>query len=261
MILELKNITLSFTGGKDTFRILNKLNFSVEEGKITALVGGNGTGKTTLFNIISGFQRDYSGEILFKGENINKHSPDSIARKGIGRLFQGKPLLSDLTLLENMKLASGDCSGEYPFSYLLNRKKVDRKELEKERQVKDILARLFGENNKYLEMLHHKGSDFSYGEQRLIALARLFMSDYSLLLLDEPTAGVNPVLIESIQNIIRMMVTEGKTTVFLIEHNMPFVKGVADRCAYLSDGVIQYSGATDEVLNNQKVKNSYLGII
>jgi ABC-type branched-subunit amino acid transport system ATPase component len=261
MILELKNISLSFTGGKDTFRILNGLNFSVEENKITALIGGNGAGKTTLFNIISGFQKDYSGEVFFKGENISKHSPDSIARKGIGRLFQGKPLLPDLTLLENMKLASFDCSGEYPFSYLLNRKKIDRKEQEKEQQAVEILIRLFGENNKYLDMLHHKGSDFSYGEQRLLSLARLFMGNYSLLLLDEPTAGVNPVFIEAIQNIISQMVADGKTTVLLIEHNMPFVSGVADRCAFLSDGIIQYSGTCAEILNNQEVKNSYLGVL
>ena len=261
MILELKNITLSFTGGKDTFRILNELNLCVEEGKITALVGGNGSGKTTLFNIISGFQQGYGGEIIFRGENINKHSPDSIARRGIGRLFQGKLLLPDLTLLENMKLASGDCAGEFPFSGLLNRKKIDRKEKEKEQQVIEILIRLFGENNKYLEMLHYNGSDFSYGEQRLLSLARLFMGNYTLLLLDEPTASVNPIFFEAIQNIIYQMVADGKTTILLIEHNMPFVGEMADSCAYLFNGVIRHSGITADVLNNNEVINSYLGVL
>jgi len=261
MILELKNIALSFTGGKDTFKILNGLNFCVEEGKVTALIGGNGAGKTTLFNIISGFQKDFSGEILFKGENLRNYSPDAIARKGIGRLFQGKPLLPDLSLLENMKLASNDCSGESPLSYLFSRKKIDRKEREKELQAIGILNRLFGENNKYVTMLHHKGSEFSYGEQRLIALARLFMGNYSLLLLDEPTAGVNPVYIDTIKRIIRQMVVDGKTTVLLIEHNMPFVNGIADYCSYLSDGIIQCEGVADDVLANQDVKNSYLGIV
>jgi len=261
MILELKNITLSFTRGNDAFRILNGLNFSVEEGKVTALIGGNGAGKTTLFNIISGFQKDYGGDILFKGKNICKHSPDIIARKGIGRLFQGKPLLSDLTLLENMKLASTDCSGEYPFAYLLNRKKIDQKEQEKEQQTIEIFIRLFGENNKYLAMLHCNGSEFSYGEQRLMSLARLFMGDYSLLLLDEPTAGVNPVFIEAIQSIIKKMVTDEKKTVLLIEHNIPFVSGIADKCAFLSEGVIKHFGATSDIINNREVKNSYLGIL
>ena len=260
MILELKDITLSFTRGKDSFKILNELNFSLEENKITALIGGNGAGKTTLFNIISGFQQGYSGKILFKGEDISNHSPDHIARSGIGRLFQGKPLLPDLTLLENMKLASGDSSGEYPFSYLLNRKKIERKEQEKNQQAIEILIRLFGENNKYLEMLHHKGSEFSYGEQRLISLARLFMGNYSLLLLDEPTAGVNPVLIETIKHIIKQMVNSGKMTVFLIEHNMQFLDGIADQCAYLSNGEILCEGKTVEILKNQCVKDTYMGL-
>jgi ABC-type branched-subunit amino acid transport system ATPase component len=260
MMLELKDITLSFGGGKDTFRILNGLNFGIEEGKITALIGGNGAGKTTLFNILSGFQKGYDGEIFFKGRAIHHCAPDAIARKGIGRLFQGKPLLPDLTLLENMKMASGDRSGELPFSGLFRRKKIEQREKEKEQQTVEILIRLFGENNKYLEMLHYKGSDFSYGEQRILSLARLFMGDYSLLLLDEPTAGVNPVLIETIRQIILKMTADGKTTVLLIEHNMPFVSGIADRCAYLSDGTIACFGETDEVLNNQNVKNSYLGL-
>ena len=260
MILELKNITLSFTGGKDTFKILNGLDFCVEENKITAIIGGNGAGKTTLFNIISGFQQDYSGEIIFKGKKINKHSPDGIARRGIGRLFQGKPLLPDLTLLENMKLASCDYSGEYPFSYLFNRKKIDSIEQKKEQQAIEILIRLFGENNKYLGMLHNKGSDFSYGEQRLLSLARLFMGNYSLLLLDEPTAGVNPVLIDTIKHIIKQMVASGGMTVLLIEHNMQFLNGLADECAYLSDGGIFCQGETTEILNNKCVKDSYLGL-
>jgi ABC-type branched-subunit amino acid transport system ATPase component len=192
---------------------------------------------------------------------INKCSSDAIARKGIGRLFQGKPLLPDLSLLENMKLASNDCSGESPFSYLIHKKRIDRKEKEKEAQTVEILVRLFGENNKYLDMLHCKGSDFSYGEQRLISLARLFMGNYSLLLLDEPTAGVNPVYIDTIKQIIRQMIANGKTTVLLIEHNMLFVNGIADYCAYLSDGIIQCEGIANDVLTNRDVKNSYLGIV
>jgi ABC-type branched-subunit amino acid transport system ATPase component len=261
MILELKNISLSFTGGRDSFKILNELNFNVKKGKITALVGGNGAGKTTLFNVISGFQKDYKGEILFRGESIGKCSPDAIARKGIGRLFQGKPLFPDLTLLENMKLASTDVSGELPFSYLVNRKKIDEKEREKDKQAIEILNRLFGENNKYVKMLHCTGTEFSYGEQRLISLARLFIGNYSLLLLDEPTAGVNPVYIDTIKQIIQQMVSVNNVTVLLIEHNMPFVNGIADYCAYISDGSIRYQGTADEVLNNQEVKNSYLGMV
>ena len=261
MILTLKDITLSFSGGKDSFRILDGVNFSVEKGKITALIGGNGSGKTTLFNIISGFQKGYKGNIIFEGKTLHSITPAHIAQKGIGRLFQGKPLFQDLTLLDNIKLASLDSSGETPFAYLVNRKKIDKREQEKEQQAVDILNRLFGVDNKYVKMLHCLGSEFSYGEQRLISLARLFMGNYSLLLLDEPTSGVNPVYISTIKQIIREMVADGKTTVLLIEHNMLFVGDIADRCAFLSDGRIQHHGTPHEVLGNQEVKNSYLGIV
>ncbi|MDR2027826.1 MAG: ATP-binding cassette domain-containing protein [Prevotellaceae bacterium] len=261
MILELQNITLNFSGSKDSFRILDGLNFSVEKGRITALIGGNGSGKTTLFNIISGFQEGFTGNILFNGKPLHALSPAKIAQRGIGRLFQGKPLFQDLNLLDNMKLASGDSSGESPFSYLINRKKIDAGEQEKERQAIDILNSLFGADNKYTKMLHNMGSEFSYGEQRLISLARLFMGNYSLLLLDEPTAGVNPVYINTIRQIILRMIADGKTTVLLIEHNMPFVRDIADRCAYLADGRIQHQGTPCEVLDNREVKNSYLGIL
>jgi ABC-type branched-subunit amino acid transport system ATPase component len=260
MILELKNISLSFTGGKDSFKILNGLNLDVPKGKITALVGGNGSGKTTLFNVICGFQKGFQGDIIFNKEKINRLSSDQIARKGIGRLFQGKLLVQDLTLLENMLLASNDNSGEMPFTYLFRKKKINKKEKEKEQKAIDILNRLFGERNKYIEMLHHKGSAFSYGEQRLISLARLFMGNYSLLLLDEPTAGVNPVYIDTIKNIISQMIADGNTTVLLIEHNMPFIDGTAHHCAFIDDGIIRFRGTAEEVLGNQEVKNSYLGL-
>jgi len=261
MILTLKDIKLSFTSAKDSFKILNGVNFTVEKNKITALIGSNGSGKTSLFNVISGFQKGYTGKVIFEKEPLHSLSPAQIAQKGIGRLFQGKPLCQDLSLLDNMKLASNDTLGEVPFSYLISRKKIDKREQEKEQQAIDILNRLFGTDNKYVEMLHCMGSDFSHGEQRIISLARLFMGNYSLLLLDEPTSGVNPVYISTIKQIIRQMVADGKTTVLLIEHNMPFVGDIADRCAFLSDGRIQYQGTPQEVLSNQEVKNSYLGII
>ena len=259
-ILELKDISLSFTGGRDTFKILNELNMQVEPGKITALIGGNGVGKTTLFNIISGFKHGFRGEVRFNGRTITKLPPHRISRFGIGRLFQGKPLLPDLTLLENMKLAASDTSGEFPFSCLFRKKKLENEEKEKEAKVGKILNRLFGEGNKYVQMLNDRGAEFSYGEQRLLSLAGLFMGNFSLLLLDEPTAGVNPVYVETIRKIIRMMVSEEKKTVLLIEHNMQFVSGIADTCVFLEGGRITVQGETEAVLNNQSVRNSYLGV-
>ena len=116
MILELKNIRLSFSNArKEVFHLLRGVNLGIEEGKVTALVGGKGTGKTTLFNIISGFQGDYTGEVLFQGEKISGSPSHQVAQLGIGRLFQGRQLMGDLTLMENMLIASSDHTGENPF--------------------------------------------------------------------------------------------------------------------------------------------------
>ena len=259
-ILELKDIRLSFTNAhNETFDLLHGVNLDVEKGKITALVGGNGTGKTTLFNIISGFKKDYRGDVFFEGKNLNRLPAHKISLLGIGRLFQGGQLLSGLTLMENLKIASNDTTGESPFSLFSRPLATRAVEVEREQQTKVVLKRLFGTENKYLTMLDHEASAFSYGEQRLLSLARLLMGNDRLLLLDEPTSGVNPVYIETIANIIRQMVAEG-ITVLLIEHNMQFVRQVADVCAYLDDGKITKVGPTDKVLNDQQVRNSYLGI-
>ena len=261
MILEIKDIKLSFTDArKETFKLLNGVNLNVQEGKITALVGGNGTGKTTLFNIISGFEKGYTGDIIFEGHNLNRIPPHRISLMGIGRLFQGGQLLEGLSLMENMKVASDDRAGELPFSSLLHPSRVKASEASKEQQARGILTKIFGADGKYLRMLQDEASAFSYGEQRLLSLARLLMGGDRLLLLDEPTSGVNPVYIATIEKIIRDMVEKEGITVLLIEHNMQFVRKIADTCAYLDEGVITKVGPTAEVLDDKSVRNSYLGL-
>ena len=223
---------MSFTNAQnETFQLLRGVNLAVEKGKITALVGGNGTGKTTLFNIISGFEKDYAGDVIFEDTNFNKIPAHRISLMGIGRLFQDGQLLPGLTFMENMKMASDDKTGEWPFSSLIHPKRWKETETRKEQQAKDILKRIFGEDCKYLNMLNDDASAFSY----------------------------NPVYIDTIEKIIRAMVVEG-LTVLLIEHNMHFVRKVADICAYLDDGIIEKIGSTAEVLDDKNVRNSYLGL-
>lgn len=251
---------MSFTNDQnESFELLRGVNLTVEEGKVTALVGGNGTGKTTLFNIISGFEKDYTGDVIFEDTNFNKIPAHRISLMGIGRLFQDGQLLSGLTLMENMKMASDNKAGEQPFSSLLHPKRYKEAEIRKELQAKDIIKRIFGEDCKYLNMLNDDASAFSYGEQRLLSLARLLMGGDRLLLLDEPTSGVNPVYIDTIEHIIREMAAEG-LTILLIEHNMHFVRKVANTCAYLDDGIIAKVGPTNEVLDDRSVRNSYMGL-
>lgn len=261
MLLEVKNIVLSFTNAhNETFNLLNGVNLQVEAGKITALVGGNGAGKTTLFNIISGFEKNYSGDVIMEGRNLNRIPPHKISLMGVGRLFQGGQLLSGLTLMENMKIASDETVGESPVS-LFSRPLATRAfEMEREHKALAVLEQFFGPDNKYLSMVHNEASSFSYGEQRLLSLVRLLMGNDRLLLLDEPTSGVNPVYIDTIEKIIKAMVEKEGITVLLIEHNMQFVRKVADTCAYLDEGVISKVGPTAEVLDDKSVRNSYLGL-
>lgn len=225
-----------------------------------ALVGGNGVGKTTLFNIVSGIQKDFKGTVEFEGKDISKLPTHAVSNLGIGRLFQGRQLMDELTLLENFKMASDDTTGEFPFSYLFLSKRIRQKEQEKEQLARQILSNTFGSDCKYLGMLNEKGGEFSYGEQRMLAIARLLMGKNKLLLLDEPTSGVNPVYNKQFERIIRDLVEKQKLTVLLIEHNMHFVQKVADRCAFLADGKIINVGETEDVLADKFVRNSYLGL-
>lgn len=261
MILEVRDIQMSYANArKEVFNLLNGVNMAVEEGKVTALIGGNGAGKTTLFNIISGFEKGFKGQVILEGHDITKQPAHKISLMGLGRLFQGRQLMDDLTLMENMKIASDDTTGENPFEGLFCRKKVAKSEIAKEQQAIGILKKVFGEDNKYLGMLDHKASELSYGEQRLIAMARLLMGNDRLLLLDEPTSGVNPKYIDIFRNIIRDMVEKEGQTVLLIEHNMSFVRSVADYCHYLADGEIIKSGLTQFVLNDPVIRKDYLGL-
>lgn len=261
MILEVRDIRMSYSNArKEVFNLLNGLNMSVEEGKVTALIGGNGTGKTTLFNIISGFEKGFKGQVFLEGNDITKLPAHRISLMGLGRLFQGRQLMDDLTLMENMKIASDDTTGENPFEGLFCRKKVAKSEAAKEQQAIGILKKVFGESNKYLGMLDHKACELSYGEQRLIAMARLMMGNDRLFLLDEPTSGVNPKYIDTFRSIVRDMVEKEGLTVLLIEHNMSFVRSVADYCNYLADGRIIKSGSAQYVLDDSVIRKDYLGL-
>ena len=245
---------------QEVFNLLNCVDMAVEEGKVTALIGGNGAGKTTLFNIISGFEKGFKGQVVLEGNDITKLSAHRISLMGLGRLFQGRQLMDDLTLMENMKIASDNTMGESPLDCFVRSKKVAASETAKEQQAIDILNRVFGEGNKYIGMLDHKASELSYGEQRLIAMARLLMGNDRLLLLDEPTSGVNPKYINTFRSIILDMVEKEGQTILLIEHNMSFVRNVAHQCHYLADGKIIKSGATGDILDDPVIRKDYLGL-
>ena len=166
--------------------------------------------------------------------------------------------MEDLTLLENLMIADDDLTGENPMDVFFRPRRVSTREAERKRKAVEVLTRVFGEGNTYLDRLDWRASEFSYGEQRLIALARLLMmGNVRLLLLDEPTSGVNPQYIDAIARLIRDMASREGLSVLVIEHNLEFVRETADCCHYLSDGVFLKSGNPADVLNAPEVLRDY----
>lgn len=272
-ILNIESIRKSFVRniinvrGKDEdekYYILDDIDLILPKGKVTALIGGNGTGKTTLFNIISGFYKPDEGKITFKpnGKEIELTGLEAyrIARLGIGRMFQDNHIFQNMTVLENMLIADSNFFGELPFQSIIFNRKNNSIEKQRREKAETIFIDLFGNDNPFLKMKNDKAKNLSYGQQRLLGLARLLMGDYKLLLLDEPTSGVNPVVVEKIKEIIKYFVEQKQMSVFLIEHNMKFVLDVADFCHFMSKGIIATGGTPEDIIGNPEVRKTYLGI-
>ena len=270
-ILTIQALTKSFSrkimnsdGGEDDeqYWIIKDLFLNVPRGKVIALIGGNGAGKTTLFNIISGFVKPNSGSIIFKGDGCEsellKMQPHLIAQMGLGRMFQDNHIFPEMSVLDNMLIANSLNSSENPVSALLFKKRLKRDEIKRTEKTSQVFDTLFGKGNPFWEKRSVPAGTLSYGQQRLLGLARLFMREYQLLLLDEPSSGVNPEVIEQIKILIRRF-TEQNKTVLLIEHNLNVVQDIADFCCYMDQGRITLMGTPADVIGNEDVRKSYVG--
>jgi len=249
ILLETIDLSKSFFG----LKALDKVNLRVYRGEIVGLIGPNGAGKTTLFNCITGLIPPTSGKILFKGEDITGLPSHKIALKGITRTFQLIRLFRKLTVMENLLLAVQMFQGESILGSILNTPSVKKMESEAEEKANEILELLNLERlkNEYAQNL-------SYGQQKLLEIGMALMPNPDLVMLDEPTAAVNPTLINDIKDRIRQLNKMGQTF-FIIEHNMDVVMDLCKRIIVLSYGKKIAEGSPEEIKNNERVIEAYFG--
>jgi len=248
--LELIDVSKSFDG----LKAVDQVSIGLQKGKITALIGPNGAGKTTIFNLISGFIKPDSGQILYRGQNMVGLSPWEIASLGIGRLFQDVRVFSRLTVLDNVLAAFKGQKGEKVMVAILGRGKVLSEEARNKEKALELL-RFVGLAEKASDL----AENLSYGQQKLLSIARLLAAEADVLLLDEPTAGVNPAMIGQILKVARTLAEQGKTVV-IIEHNMNVVVEVADWVYFMDDGQIVSFGLPKDVLGDPEVRRAYIGL-
>jgi branched-chain amino acid transport system ATP-binding protein/neutral amino acid transport system ATP-binding protein len=244
-ILELHNVSKSFGGVK----AVDDCSFEIKENMITALIGPNGSGKTTIFNLVSGLLKVDSGKIIFDKIDITNKSPEFISNLGISRAFQQSQLFDNLTLEENLLLAFDNEDTKF-FKNLLGINKITE---DKKEKIHHYLKMINLERH-----LHHLAREFSYGQRKLIELVRAILNPHKLLMLDEPVAGVTPQLRNKITDILLELKEKGET-ILLIEHDMYFTFNVADRIIVLDKGKPIAEGTPDEIKDNPKVLEAYLG--
>jgi branched-chain amino acid transport system ATP-binding protein len=249
-ILMVDDITRSFGG----LRAVNECNLAVAQGSITGLIGPNGAGKTTLFNIITGFLKPSSGRILFGEERIDGLPPHRIFHKGILRTFQIPRELRSMTVLENLMLVPRGQAGERVWNAWFFPQAVGRQEETNFIKATEVL--------EFLELRHLRdeyAANLSGGQKKLLELARTLMSEPKLILLDEPGAGVNRVLMRKLTTDIERLRRELGITFFLIEHDMDLVTQLCDTVIVMSEGSVIAEGTPDEIKSDRLVLAAYLG--
>jgi len=239
-LLEVDGLTKRFGG----VTAVDGCSFSVPEGSVSALVGPNGSGKTTAFNLITGYARADAGSVRFAGATVRRPDPTRLARRGLTRTFQQARIFPDLTLVENMVAAV-----QLPWFAIFHRRV---RTAEQERALE--LLEEFG----LARLARDRAGTLSYGQKKLLEFATVLMGRPQLVLLDEPTAGVNPVLVEQIEQRVRELNARG-LTFLVVEHNMNLVMRLCDPVVVLDHGTKLADGPPDAVRNDPRVLDAYLG--
>jgi branched-chain amino acid transport system ATP-binding protein len=244
-ILEVRNITRNF--GK--FQAIGGVSLRVPQGRLSALIGPNGAGKTTFYNVISGKYRPTTGSVHFDGQDVTGLAPHRLVARGMLRSFQITNVFPELSVLENVLVP---LVVHHRASFAFLRSLARRKDWVEE--AEGILDRV-----GLREMRHRVVSTLAYGDKRLIEIALVLTRKPKLVLLDEPTAGMNPEETDRMIHLIRELADQSGTTFFITEHDMKVVFSVAQRIYVLHQGRLLAEGAPDEIRSNDQVKQAYLG--
>ena len=248
-MLAVSGLTKRFGG----VTAVNQVSFDLGNEPITGLVGPNGSGKTTLFHLVTGFYTPDEGRVLLKGEPIHQLPAHRISRLGMVRTFQHSRMLAFLSVTENLMAAAVDQPGESILKVFFEPGRVRRRERLYRDKAAEILKLLRLEH-----LAHQPAARLSYGQQKLLELGRVLMAEPKLVLLDEPTAGVNPTLIRRIVEVVLELKERG-VRFFLVEHNMPLVAELCGRLLVMDAGGLVFSGLPEEAVRNERVIEAYLG--
>lgn len=233
-MLEVKNLSVSY----GAINAVRNISFEVDSGEIITLIGANGAGKTTTLNAISNVIKKREGKIFFNGNEITDMQPDKIVKQNLIQVPEGRRIFANLTVLENLELGA----------YIRNDKSAIKKDIEK---VFEFFPRL-------KERIKQNAGTLSGGEQQMLAMGRALMAQPKLLLLDEPSMGLAPILVDEIFEIIKRINADG-TTILLVEQNAFKSLAIADRAYVFETGTIAKSGNAKDLINDDAVKSAYLG--
>ena len=249
-ILQVRNLVKDFGG----VHAVDDCSFDVRRGTITGLIGPNGAGKTTLFNLVTGFLKPTGGAITFMGRRIEGLSPHQTFRTGLVRTFQIPREFKRMSVLENLMLVPGSQRGERLWAAWLMPWRVSAEERAVERQALDVLD--------FLNLIHLKdeyAANLSGGQKKLLELGRMLMAKPEMILLDEPGAGVNPTLMNTLVEDIRRTQQETGVTILIIEHDMDLVMSLCNPIIVMNAGTKLAEGTPQEVQRNPAVLDAYLG--
>ena len=249
-ILELKDVTKKFGG----LTAVDGVNLKVEENQICALIGPNGAGKTTVFNMITGAYQVTSGDVIFNGKSICGKKPHQIVENGIARTFQNIRLFTDMSVLDNVKVGMHNdikCSFLESVLHLPGYYKAEKKANEKAMELLDFMG--------LTEFASAKAGSLPYGVQRRLEIVRALATNPSVILLDEPAAGMNPSETTELMHQIRRIRDTFHVAIFLIEHDMNLVMNVCEAIAVVNYGRIIAKGTPEEIRTNPAVIEAYLG--